>query len=464
MKKYQLNNIKRTYVVGECQNIFNDLLSNIKNRLIVKPEDLDKPHPKEIERMERRAAQEVGVENAEGPHDFMDRIMQHHVITFGPNGVNDKIIQDGVYSNSLFILTGNYSLGTKSEKYYIDKFEKLNKILDYNGTYIFIIRGNNDNPEYFSKEIINFSNIKTIPDYSVISVNDLNILCVGGGISVNRQWKIKQEERINNIKNSNKKLYWPDEAPVFDEDAIKEIINSVKINVIVSHSSPSFVGPQGDCLTNKWTNEDETLISDIKNERNVMNKIFASFNDITYWAFGHFGHNLLEKRSNIIFRSITSGFNPICIDDDIQSFYYAEKIKFKKKPKLDKKLFGYTINMPAYNTINTIQANNDLGVGEEVGDEQGAGWIEEPIAVENNNTEPVVERVDGMDGNNQIGNAVEENNDYDDLFNNVGVDNATGMNIGVGAAYRPQHNAYNDINVANAIERLREATARARRR
>ena len=479
MKKYQLNGIKRIYVVGECQTSFNDLLSNIKNRLIVKSEDLDKPHPKEIERMERRAAQEVGAENAEEPHDFMDRIMQQHRVIFGSDGVKVKAKQDGAFSNSLFILTGNYNIGTKSEKYYIDKLEKLNKILDYNGTYVFIIRGNNDNPEYFSKEIINFSNIKTIPDYSVISANDLNILCVGGGISVNRQWKIKQEERINNIKNSNKKLYWSDEAPVFDEDAIKEINNSVKINVIVSHSSPSFVGPQDDCLTNNWTNEDETLISDIKNERNVMNKIFASFNDITYWAFGHFRHNLLEKRSNIIFRSIISGFNPICIDDDIQSFYYAEKIKLKKKPKSGKKLFDDTFNMPTLNAINAIQINNDLEAGEEVGDRPGVGWIEEPIDIENDNALHTIERVGGMDGDNPVDNVAEENDDDDDVTieagdtmataTAIGGTNAAGVftiDIGDIGAYRPQYNANNmhDINVANAIERLRRETATRLRR
>lgn len=243
---------------------------------------------------------------------------------------------------SLYIVAGDSGINAKKHKELIERY---NRILTYNNTYLVFIRGNNDNPAMFDGELINLSNIKAIPDYSVIHAADKNILCVGGAISVDRIWKIGQEKIINKFS-SDKKLYWEGEKPVFDEAAIKEITSTCKIDYVVSHSAPSFINVSDNI--SDWVKKDDKLSDDIWKERVVMDKVFETLRDNdsvpTYWAFNHFSNNLLEKRSNVIFRSLPNGVTNINID--INSIICEESEKKKTlSSKIKSMSFGDTFNI-----------------------------------------------------------------------------------------------------------------------
>ena len=335
---YKFEKIKNIFVVGDCHGEFKKYFHDIKMGINVKSEDVEPLHPKEIERRERRAAKEearrqrgdgytdIGFETRANirPSSKLDELMSR---VRKSNG-------GGAYQNSLFIVAGDCGIGFNKPKYYEDLFTKFNNILSYNNTYIVFVRGNHDDPAYFDGERINYSNIKAVPDYSVISANSLNILCVGGAISLDRTWRIKQEERINRFSISKKKqLYWKDEAPVFDKEAIENIAKDIKIDCVVSHSAPSFVEPESHNGLDEWQQEDSKLADDLKEERKTLDRVFETLRDCgtkpTYWAYGHFDNFFIEKRSDTIFRGLSDGFNPIKIMDDIAQF--AVKKTAKKK-------------------------------------------------------------------------------------------------------------------------------------
>lgn len=341
MKKYSFEKIENVFVLGDCHGEFKNFFHNIKEHLRVNDDDKETPHPKEAELLARIEARR-NRRNEDPLRGHGLRFEAPPTVRWNSSAKmpsNGKSKKNFPYSNSIFIFAGDCGIGFNKPKYYTDLFEKFNKVLNYNNSFIIFVRGNHDDPSYFDGEVINLSNIKAVPDYSVISVKGHNILCVGGAISIDRTWRKKQEDRINRFSVSNKKkLYWDGEAPVFNEDALREIAENTVIDIVVSHSSPSFATPENHGFIDEWADEDENLKSDIKNERIVFDKIFNTLRELNsqpkYWAYGHFDIMYIEKRSDTMFRAINDSFNPVNVDKDICEFLRNEEAgKIKKKLK-----------------------------------------------------------------------------------------------------------------------------------
>lgn len=343
MKKYSFEKIDNIFVLGDCHGEFKSFFHGIKEHLRIKDDDKETPHQKELEFRARIDARRN--RHNEGPlrghglrFEVPPTIRWNSSAKMPSNGKSKKGFP---YSNSIFIFAGDCGIGFNKPKYYTDLFEKFNKVLNYNNSFIIFVRGNHDDPSYFDGETINLSNIKAVPDYSVISAKGHNILCVGGAISIDRTWRKKQENRINRFSvNNKKKLYWDGEAPVFNEDALREIAENTVIDIVVSHSSPSFATPENHGFIDEWVDEDVNLKSDIKNERIVFDKIFNTLRELNsqpkYWAYGHFDIMYIEKRSDTVFRAINDSFNPVNVDKDIYEFSKNEEAGNMKKKLLKK--------------------------------------------------------------------------------------------------------------------------------
>ena len=218
-------------------------------------------------------------------------------------------------NNSLIIVLGDCGIGFNKPKYYEYIFEKENEYLAQNNIHILMIRGNHDDPSYFNEEKIDYSNIKTIQDYSVILTQQGNILCVGGAISSDRTWRKREEERINKYrKNSSfiKKLYWENEAPYLNNEIVNFLqSNNLKVTILATHSSPSFnLSSLSTNHINNWALVDENLVDDIEAERQVLDSLFTLLKDnnhnIEFWYHGHY-HQLYEwyfDNGDVVFRGL----------------------------------------------------------------------------------------------------------------------------------------------------------------
>lgn len=197
--------------------------------------------------------------------------------------------------NCLIIVLGDCGLGFYKPQYYQNVFTKFNQFCEENNIYIMMLRGNHDDPSYFSEEKINFSNIKSIPDYSLILTEQNNILCVGGATSVDRTWRITQEVRLNKFRRKSsyqKKLYWNDEAPVLNCDIIPFLNeNDIKVNIIASHTRPDWVKINNWSIST-WLDVDSKLKEDIENEQKIMTDLHKVLvqngHPINKWFHGHF--------------------------------------------------------------------------------------------------------------------------------------------------------------------------------
>lgn len=202
--------------------------------------------------------------------------------------------------NSLFIVSGDFGVGfCKNEHKEMRRLDYFNISLKTRNNYIFAIRGNHDNPKYFNNT--DYGNIKLIEDYATLNINNLNFLFIGGAISIDR----KPNHYIidnNNPKYSYKgrKLnvnYWANENVVFKPEKLNFNFN---IDVVITHSAPSFCFPYSKENLKTWMLCDNELDQDINKEREILNNIYnilSEKNKIKFWFYGHY-HKSYEMDKN----------------------------------------------------------------------------------------------------------------------------------------------------------------------
>lgn len=203
-----------------------------------------------------------------------------HTLTF-------KMCNQYQMTDTLLIVAGDCGFGFNMPGYYDQVYRKDVIKLRKANNWIAFVRGNHDNPAYFNEERIVNKRWKTIPDYAIITACGHNILCVGGGISIDREQRKKQQVR-HSLANTG--YYWKDEAPVFSKEIVDEL--PLQIDTIVTHSAPSFCEKQNKNFLNDWAEWDETLLDDVKEERETLDRLhdylLEKGHPLKEWYYGHF--------------------------------------------------------------------------------------------------------------------------------------------------------------------------------
>lgn len=220
-------------------------------------------------------------------------------------------------SDCNIIVCGDIGIGFEKEEYYNQMFNRLSKSLSKHNVHLYMLRGNHDNKTYFDGEhFTNFELINIISDYSIIQTPTRNILCIGGGISIDRTMrKINMEMRINDYmrhhtclledaKKNIKQSYWEDETIVYDENELSQIEESgIKIDTICTHTGPSFTYPTTKDGITYWLALDKNLETDLDAERYVCDLIVEYMKEHNHplknWYYGHFHYHTVEEIDDI---------------------------------------------------------------------------------------------------------------------------------------------------------------------
>lgn len=200
-------------------------------------------------------------------------------------------------SHTLIIVCGDIGMGFNKDEYYNALFEKLNKKLRKAGNLVAMFRGNHDNPVYFNQpeltQVNKFSNIKLIPDYSILRTVEGHILCIGGARSVDKYMRLTD------------KSWWADEMVTeMPEDFLTELqSNEILVDIVCTHTSPNIAFPIDDPdkpaeIIVNFSFYDKELIEDNKNERERLTQIWRTLKEnghpIHHWMYGHF-HECFRK-------------------------------------------------------------------------------------------------------------------------------------------------------------------------
>ena len=232
--------------------------------------------------------------------------------------VNKMCVQYGM-RDTLLIVAGDCGFGFQKKGYYEDLIKRNSKRMNDANNWILFVRGNHDNPAYFDGIVFHHSRFMAIPDYSIVKAKGHVILCVGGAISLDRQQRLKEwdlqlrkESKYSRISsecdNLDRNYYWTNEYPVYNEEILAKIISEEKIDCVVTHTAPSFCELQNKNGLNAWAEMDESLIDDVKNERETMDCIYrklkSSSQPLSHWFYGHFHQSWHSSIEGVLFKML----------------------------------------------------------------------------------------------------------------------------------------------------------------
>ena len=212
------------------------------------------------------------------------------------------------FLNCILIIAGDCGIGFLPIKEELIQISEINEKCVEQNIQLFLIRGNHDNPNIFNNENhIQLSNIKTIPDYSIISIGNENILCIGGAISEDRALRKAQMNF-----NKDEIIYWKNEYVKFNETRLNEL-NKINIDHIISHCGPKIASIKEYDTYKKWMRYDSNLENEIIKEREILDKVLQFLlknkHKIKSWSFGHYHYENYMEYKGIKFNSLPSANN-----------------------------------------------------------------------------------------------------------------------------------------------------------
>lgn len=196
--------------------------------------------------------------------------------------------------NANIIQLGDFGVGFMRLDKELRMLQQLNDNLIKNNVFVWALRGNHDYKKYFDNDPFNLSNIKLIPDYTVINFENVNVLFIGGAVSVDRKYRYTKYQKNGDFTIRGNETWWEDERFIFDLDKIKNLRN---IDIIVTHTCPDYCTPDnnngfGYFVENiiKDTHDYELRNDLLKERKDVTNAFYNLYknNNIKLHLYGHY--------------------------------------------------------------------------------------------------------------------------------------------------------------------------------
>ena len=206
---------------------------------------------------------------------------------------------DKLKKGDTLIQVGDFGLGFRKGGE-TDVLHFIGKEAERLGIHVYAIRGNHDDPLYFNGS--KYGGLTLLEDYSVIKIEGQNILFIGGGISIDRVWRLEKRHP-----------YWANEKVVYKPNVLKKISG---IDIVVTHTAPMFCFPVGfNDFVKSFFKDDPFLERDLIQERELMSNIFTILrkkNKIKKWVYGHFHNESKEIHEGTAFHLLNIDQISIC--------------------------------------------------------------------------------------------------------------------------------------------------------
>jgi predicted phosphodiesterase len=194
-------------------------------------------------------------------------------------------------TDATIIHVGDFGVGFSKYERDVERLVDLNEFLESKNVIVYVCRGNHDNPIFFNGQHI-YSNLKLVEDYTVLNINDKNILMVGGALSIDRVPR-RKANTDSIYATMEERYYWSTEVFVLDEEKLK---NTKDIDIVVTHTCPDFSYPvnlNGDFprVVTQFASGDPSLIKDLMEERELLTKFWklvCENSKPTHYYYGHF--------------------------------------------------------------------------------------------------------------------------------------------------------------------------------
>lgn len=190
--------------------------------------------------------------------------------------------------DTTLILAGDCGIGFDNSLEDIYR-RKLKNRLESNGVTLLCVRGNHDNPKYFQDEnLVDLPYLKTLSDYTHLTWGERKILVIGGGVSVDKEW------RIGENKKTGRQCWWEDERIIKSPELL-----SGNEDIIITHMAPLCIG--------KPMIRDEYVSHEIwaaeKSDREYLSAVLKETRP-NLWIFGHYHESISGDYEDCLWRGL----------------------------------------------------------------------------------------------------------------------------------------------------------------
>lgn len=177
-------------------------------------------------------------------------------------------INDFGISDCNLIHVGDGGEGFLSEPKQMRQFEHYNNFFKKHNIQYLSIRGNHSDPIYFQGQV-KHSHFELVPDYTYREFNGEKFLFVGGAVSIDRAIRVPHMS------------WWPNEEFVLKPELVE------KVDILITHSGPSWIGPTDKKLISHYCARDATLWDECVDERKAHEKLIELCKPKKHYL-GHF--------------------------------------------------------------------------------------------------------------------------------------------------------------------------------
>ena len=220
--------------------------------------------------------------------------------------------------DKLLIVAGDCGFGFEKPEYYKSIVRKNSARMSQANNWIVFVRGNHDNPAYFNGNAFAYKRFISVPDYTIIQACGRTILGVGGGISIDRMYRIQKWKEYCHRNREYLHLpdkspfardfYWENEPPVYDESMLESIGKKYAIDAVITHTAPAFCELKSKGMVEHFAQKDPDLLADVQKERETMDllfhKLIAGGHPLCNWYYGHFHQSWNAIISGVRFKML----------------------------------------------------------------------------------------------------------------------------------------------------------------
>lgn len=189
-------------------------------------------------------------------------------------------------------ILGDFGIGF--DKTMPNLYQWAEKKLEAADVTIFAIRGNHDDPGYFTNtEKYSYPRLKFLEDHKIYEFCDRKIYTIGGANSTDVSWRLAANESLA-AKGKDRRVWWPGEDIVKKYEGLPD-----KVDIIISHSAPLSFLP----VIQKFPETPGWQYDKILEERKYLDYVLKEINS-DYWYYGHFHSHYSGSYGNLLYRGL----------------------------------------------------------------------------------------------------------------------------------------------------------------
>ena len=204
-----------------------------------------------------------------------------------------ELVERYKIKNANIIYLGDFGVGFGKPKSIHHLYSEVVGRLEKNNLNLFTIRGNHDNRDFFDGTH-DFPRLKFLPDHQLVTISGKTIYPVGGGTSVDKDWRIMENNEAKK-RGSCLRYWWSGER------VTKKYTNlPARPDIIISHEAPMDFEP---VIIREADSFPAEIVDQVVEDRDYLSWLIRELKP-SRWYHGHYHKSSSGEYLGTLYRGL----------------------------------------------------------------------------------------------------------------------------------------------------------------